>query len=147
MAGSVNPIIAGISCRCPNCGQGALFGGFLTLNARCSVCDFDLKRADSGDGPAVFVVLICGAIACFGLLFTEIAYHLPVWLELTIWLPIAAALCIGALRPFKSVLVALQFHNHASEGRLKAPQVSPPGADASGRDLRGGEVGDDRQEP
>ncbi len=137
MTGGVNPIIAGISCRCPNCGQGALFGGFLTLNARCPVCDFDLAKADSGDGPAVFVVLICGAIACFGLLFTEISFHLPVWIELCIWLPIAAGLCVGALRPFKSVLVALQFHNKASEGRLQSLREASPVDQEGGNDAQG----------
>ena len=136
-AGSVNPIIAGIGCRCPNCGQGALFGGFLTLNTHCPVCDVDLAKADSGDGPAVFVVLICGAIACFGLLFTEISFHLPVWIELSIWLPIAAALCIGALRPFKSVLVALQFHHRAAEGRLATRRDTLPVEPEAGSDAQG----------
>ena len=116
MAG-VNPILAGLSCRCPNCGKGALFGGFLKLNARCPDCDFDLKSADSGDGPAVFVILICGGLACFGLLMTEITWQPPIWLELAIWLPAAVILCLGALRPFKGVLVAMQFHNKASESR------------------------------
>jgi len=118
MAG-LHPILAGLACRCPNCGKGALFRSYLKLNARCSVCDFDLAKADSGDGPAVFVILICGALACFGLLFTEITFHPPVWVELVIWFPAAAILCLLALPPFKSVLVAAQFLNHASEVRNK----------------------------
>ena len=111
----VNPFLAGLAGHCPNCGKGALFRGFLKLNARCAACDFDLARADSGDGPAVFVVLICGGIACFGLLFTEITYQPPIWMELAFWLPAAVVLCVGALRPFKGVMVALQFHHKASE--------------------------------
>jgi uncharacterized protein (DUF983 family) len=115
----VNPILAGLTCRCPNCGKGALFSGYLKLNDRCPSCDFDLKAADPGDGPAVFVILICGAIACFGLLFTEIAFHPPVWVHLVTWFPGAALLCLAALPVFKAVLIALQFHNKASLGRLE----------------------------
>ena len=63
MAG-VNPIVAGLACRCPNCGEGPLFDGFLTVSKRCEACGFDLSAADSGDGPAVFIILIVGAIVC-----------------------------------------------------------------------------------
>jgi uncharacterized protein (DUF983 family) len=122
----VNPFLAGLNCRCPNCGRGPLFSGYLRIRGACSDCGFDLARADSGDGPAVFVVLICGAISCFGLLFTEVRFHWPVWLELTLWIPAAVILCLAALRPFKGVLVAMQFHNRASEagaGSIEAPEA------------------------
>lgn len=114
---SVNPIVAGIRCRCPSCGQGALFRGFLKVYERCSACGADLSRAEAGDGPVVFVLLIVGAIGCFGLIFTEFTFHPPVWLELLIWLPLTAVLALAALRPLKATLVALQVHNRASEAR------------------------------
>ena len=114
MAG-VNPVLAGLACRCPNCGEGPLFQGFLRIADRCEACGFDLKKADTGDGPAVFVILIGGFLACFGLLFTYVAYRPPIWLELVIWIPAAAVICLVLLRPFKGVMVALQFHNRASE--------------------------------
>ena len=57
MAG-VNPVLAGVTCRCPNCGEGPLFQGFLTVAPQCEACGFDLRKADSGDGPAVFIILI-----------------------------------------------------------------------------------------
>ena len=122
----VNPFLAGLSCRCPNCGRGPRFSGYLRVRGTCTECGFDLARADSGDGPAVFVVLICGAISCFGLLFTEVSLHLPVWLELAIWIPAAVILCLAALRPFKGVLVAMQFHNKASEAGAASLQTPEP---------------------
>lgn len=114
----VNPILTGLACRCPVCGRGALFRAYLKLHETCPECGADLRAADSGDGPAVFVILICGAIACFGLLFTEVSFHPPIWLELAIWLPLAVVLCLAALPVFKAVLVTLQFHHKAEEGRL-----------------------------
>ena len=114
MAGP-NPVLAGLACRCPRCGRGPLFEGFLKVRPRCQACGFDLARADSGDGPAVFVILIGGAIAVFAALFAEIAWRPPIWLHLVLWLPLAALICLVLLRPFKGVLVALQFHNKASQ--------------------------------
>jgi len=114
MAG-VNPVLAGLACRCPNCGEGSLFDGFLAVSASCDACGFDLRKADSGDGPAVFIILIVGFLVGFAALITEIAFHPPVWLHLILWLPLTAILCLGLLRPFKGVMIAMQFHHHASE--------------------------------
>jgi len=109
------PFIAGALGRCPNCGEGPLFSGFLKVSPRCTTCGFDLAKSDSGDGPAVFVIFIAGFIAAFGILFTEIAIRPPIWVEGVIWLPIAVLLCVGLLRPFKGLMIAAQFANKASE--------------------------------
>jgi len=113
----VNPVLAGLKGRCPNCNEGPLFSGFVKVSPRCEACGQDLSKADSGDGPVVFILLIVGAIGCFGLLFTEVALRPPVWLEIVIWLPLMGALTLAALRPFKGVMIALQFRNHAAEAR------------------------------
>jgi uncharacterized protein (DUF983 family) len=110
-----NPFLAGATGHCPNCGEGALFDGFLKVSPRCEACGFDLSKADSGDGPAVFVILIAGFIAAFGVLFTEVLVRPPIWVELIIWLPIAAVLCLALLRPLKGLMIAAQFRNKASQ--------------------------------
>lgn len=113
----LNPFISGLRCRCPQCGVGAVFSGFITIRPTCPECGFDLARADPGDGPVVFILLIVGAIGCFGLLFTELTLHPPAWLELAFWLPVTAVLSLAALRPFKAILIALQFTNAASQAQ------------------------------
>ncbi len=50
------PMETGIRGRCPRCGQGHMFNGFLTLKPRCEVCDLDYGFADPADGPAFFVI-------------------------------------------------------------------------------------------
>jgi uncharacterized protein (DUF983 family) len=117
----VNPFLAGLACRCPECGRGPMFAGFLELADVCPACGFDLRRADSGDGPAVFIILIVGFVACFGALFTDLALRPPIGLTLSIWMPLAALLALGLLRPFKGVMIALQFHNRAAEARHGQP--------------------------
>lgn len=84
---------------------------------RCAVCGLDLKAADSGDGPAVFVMLIGGFMVAIPALLVEIAYGPPIAVQLAIWLPTALILTVGLLRPFKGVMLALQFHNRAAEVR------------------------------
>jgi len=49
---AVSPYVAGLTCRCPRCGRGKLFDGLLTVAPVCSACGLDLKKEDSGDGPA-----------------------------------------------------------------------------------------------
>lgn len=110
-----HPLVAGLGGRCPNCGQGPLFAGFLKVAPACEACGFDLAKADSGDGPAVFVILIAGFLVAFAALFTEIAYRPPIWLHLVLWLPLTVVVCLGLLRPLKGVLIAAQFMNRASE--------------------------------
>jgi len=38
--------------RCPNCGRGALFRGYLGVNPRCAACGEDLSAERADDAPA-----------------------------------------------------------------------------------------------
>ena len=116
MAG-VNPIVAGLACRCPNCGRMPLFAGFLKLARGCPACGQDFSRFQSGDGPAVFIILIVGFVCCFGALFTDLSMHPPIWATLLVWMPVAGIASVALIRPLKGLMVSLQFHNKASEAR------------------------------
>ena len=105
------PWRAGLLCRCPECGRGPLFEGFLSVREHCLVCGFPLAREDSGDGPAAFIILIVGAIVVGLVLVVEVRYAPPVWLHVVIWLPLTVLLCLALMRPGKSLLIALQ-HRH-----------------------------------
>jgi len=113
-----NPFSAGMRGRCPRCGEGRLFSGFLTLQPRCAACGLDFSFADAGDGPAQFVILIVGFIVAGGALVVEVAYSPPLWLHFVLWGPLVLILCLGMLRPLKGVLVALQYHHKAEVGRI-----------------------------
>jgi uncharacterized protein (DUF983 family) len=115
----VSPFAAGLAGRCPRCGKGPLFVGFIALAPRCSACALDYAFADSGDGPAVFIALIGGFIVLGAALWTEIVYEPPIWVHMLLFLPLTIIVCLGLLRPFKGVLIALQYRNKAAEGRLE----------------------------
>jgi uncharacterized protein (DUF983 family) len=111
-------IFAGLSCGCPRCGRGKLFGGFLTLQPHCDACGLDYGFADSGDGPAVFIMFLAGFIVVFAALITEIIYKPPYWVHAALWLPLILILTLGPLRPMKGLMIALQYHHKAAEGRF-----------------------------
>lgn len=114
----VDPARAGLLGRCPRCGEGKLFAGFLTVAPRCSNCDLDFAFIDSGDGPAVFVILIIGFVVCGLALWVEVSFNPPLWVHLVIWLPLILALALPLLRALKGLMIGLQYKHRAAEGRL-----------------------------
>lgn len=112
----IDPIRAGLLCRCPNCGRGRLFSGFLKVVQRCEACGYDFTRLNTGDGAAVFVMQIAGAPVVFGALFVQVVYDPPIWAMLLTALPLVAGLSLGLMRPAKGVMIALQMRNRAGEG-------------------------------
>jgi uncharacterized protein (DUF983 family) len=113
------PIARGLRGRCPACGKGRLFQGFLGLRPACENCGLDFNFADAGDGPAVFVILIGGAIVVFAALMTEIVYQPPYWVHAALWVPLVLIVTLAPLRLIKGLLIALQYHHKAAEGRLE----------------------------
>jgi uncharacterized protein (DUF983 family) len=108
----------GLACKCPRCGRGKLYAGFLDLRPNCEVCGLDYTFIDSGDGPAVFIIMIAGAIVVGCALIVEVKYQPPFWLHALLWLPLILATTLLPLRSMKALLIALQFHHKAAEGRL-----------------------------
>ncbi|KAB2850712.1 MAG: DUF983 domain-containing protein [Hyphomicrobiaceae bacterium] len=116
-----DPWRAGLRCRCPRCGGGKLYAGFLNLAESCDKCGLKYEFADAGDGPAIFVMLIVGFIVCGAALWLEVKQQPPMWVHAALWAPLTAILVFGLLRPLKALLIALQFANAARLGRLDKP--------------------------
>jgi uncharacterized protein (DUF983 family) len=112
------PIARGLRGRCPRCGEGRMFSGFLNLRPVCEKCGLDFSFADAGDGPAIFVILGAGFVVVFAALITEIVYKPPYWLHAVIWLPLVLIVTLLPLRMIKGLLIALQYHHKAAEGRF-----------------------------
>lgn len=116
--------LRGIACKCPRCGKGRIYSGFLKLRPACESCGLDFAFMDSGDGPAIFMIMIAGAIVVTAALIVEIKYQPPFWLHAVLWLPLILATTLLPLRAMKSLLIALQYHHKAAPGRLidRAPK-------------------------
>ena len=103
---------------CPRCGKGHLFNGYLSIAPRCTACGLDYAMFDAGDGPAVFVILIVGAIVCASALYVEFTFQPPYWVHAVLWIPATAILSLALLRFAKALLLVLQYKNKAGEGKL-----------------------------
>jgi uncharacterized protein (DUF983 family) len=112
------PILRGLAGRCPRCGKGRLFEGFLTLKPCCESCGLDYSFADSADGPAFFVMFFSGFVVAGSALVVEALYAPPFWLHAVLWIPLILITTLLPLRPVKGLLIALQYHHRAAEGRL-----------------------------
>ncbi|MBK8840231.1 MAG: DUF983 domain-containing protein [Hyphomonadaceae bacterium] len=116
---TVSALSAGLKCRCPNCGEGRVFRGFLTFKDQCDACGADLTVADTGDGASFFVMFAALILIVPSAMFFEFAFHPPAWLHVLIWPPLTFAFCMSFLRPVKALLFALQWKHKAGEGRVE----------------------------
>jgi len=112
------PVLNGARARCPRCGRGRLFDRFLRVRTACASCGLGFGFADAGDGPAVFVSFLAGFIVCGGAVWLELTHAPPYWVHAAIWAPLAIAAPLALLRPFKGLLIGIQYRNGAREGQL-----------------------------
>lgn len=110
------PIITGLKCRCPRCGEGPLFRGFLKTWSRCESFGLDLSFAEGSEGPAVFIIFIVGFVIVGAAALTEIAFHPHPLVHLALWIPATIILSLALLRPLKAVMIAFHYRHLVHEG-------------------------------
>lgn len=110
----------GLRGRCPRCGRGRLFDGYLAVRPACESCGLDFGFADAGDGPAFFVMTFVGIVVVALAVFVEFTYEPPLWVHAALWLPTTFLLSFLLMRPAKGLLISLQFQHKAAEGRLRS---------------------------
>ncbi|MBD8905480.1 DUF983 domain-containing protein [Methylorubrum zatmanii] len=113
------PIPTGLRGRCPACGEGHLFRGFLAFKPACEACGQDFTVFDSADGPAFFVMSTVGFVVVGVALWMEITYEPPVWVHALVAGSLAIGLSLLMVRPLKGMLAAIQFANKAEQGRFR----------------------------
>ena len=108
----------GLAGRCPNCGKGRLFAGYLTVVETCAVCGDPLGRYRAADGPAFFTMSIIGLLLIPVLGFGFVAFRSdPLTLALVV------TVSIGAL-----TLIVLRLVKGAFIGHLWAERAIDRGA-------------------
>ena len=119
----LSPLKSGLAGKCPRCGRGKLFEGFLAVRRRCDQCGLDFSFADSADAPAFFVMFISGFIVAGSALVVEVLYAPPYWVHALLWGPLILLTTLAPLRPMKGLLIALQYHHKAAEGQLSRDEL------------------------
>jgi len=131
-------LYAGLHCRCPRCGEGKLFRGFLKLNETCPNCDQSLAFADPADGPAFFVMTGIGVLVIAVWTWWTLSFAPPIWLQFATVFPALILGCLGCLRPVKAWLVAEQFIHKAEEAKIASPGAHGEGGFCIDRRLESG---------
>jgi len=116
MSEPLSLLATALKCRCPRCGRGKLYAGLLQVAKECPHCGLDLAAQDAGDGPAVFVVFILGAIVVGLALLVEVTFEPPLWVHIVLWTPVILGGAIALLRPLKAALIALEYRHRALGG-------------------------------
>jgi uncharacterized protein (DUF983 family) len=113
--------------RCPRCGEGKLFRAFLKVDNTCSVCGLDYTPHRADDLPAYLVIVIVGHIMIPLILWIETDYSPPVWLQLSIYLPLTLIASLALLQPVKGAVVGFQWalRMHGFDENAPADENSP----------------------
>ncbi|MBP0446012.1 DUF983 domain-containing protein [Roseomonas sp. SSH11] len=118
----------GVANRCPVCGQGRVFSGFLTVAPECEVCHAPLGLLRADDAPPYIVIFIAGHILLPPIFWIERAYEPPMWLHMVVWLPLFAVVCTLLLRPVKGGVVGWMMRlGFADRDHPNHGQMPPPG--------------------
>lgn len=115
---SPSPTQVGFRGCCPRCGEGKLYKSILKPADKCMSCDLDLGFIDSGDGPAVFVILIIGFLVTALAMSVQSAFSPPIWVHMVLWIPLITILSIWGLQFSKGIMIALQYQTKAEQGEL-----------------------------
>ena len=114
--------------RCPNCGEGALFRGYLQVVDRCGSCGEDLHHQRADDAPAYLTILVVGHVMLPMVLGVEEFFAPPIWVHLVLWGTLLPLACLALLRPIKGAVVGMQWANfmHGFGGHEDVPDPIPP---------------------
>ncbi|MBI0538087.1 DUF983 domain-containing protein [Roseomonas sp. KE2513] len=118
----------GLVGRCPVCGQGRIFQGYLTVVPECAVCHAPLGVLRADDAPPYIVIFLAGHILLPPIFWIERAYEPPMWLHMVVWLPLFAIICTLLLRPVKGAVVAWMLRLGFADGEPPRDGPNPPGA-------------------
>ena len=111
--GQNSPVLNALRGKCPRCGNGRLFNGYLKIADSCDACGLDFAGHDSADGPAVMIMLLLGFVVAGLVLAVELKFQPPIWVHAVIWPPVVILGALGLLRPFKSIFIGLQYKYRA----------------------------------
>jgi uncharacterized protein (DUF983 family) len=109
--------------KCPNCGEGKLFRGYLRVEPACATCGHDNGRYPADDAPPYFTILVVGHLVIAPMLFFPFIWQWDPFLVVGLTLPPLAALTLGLLPLIKGAAVGLMYS--VGLGRRDAEPADP----------------------
>lgn len=110
-----SPYVSGLVGRCPRCGEGRLFDGFLKQVDHCEHCGEALGRYNVGLLLPFVVVTIVGHIIVFVMLDMELNSRGSPGMYLAVLVPLAVIIPLAIIRPAKGLLIAWLWTRNLSD--------------------------------
>ena len=85
----------GFTRRCPACGEGRLFDGYLKVRPVCDACGADNDRYPADDAPPYFTILPVGRLVVGPMLWLHAITTWPLWQSMSVFPPAVVALYAG----------------------------------------------------
>ena len=117
--------------RCPNCGAGPVFSGYLKVQAVCPACREPLHHQRADDGPAYLTILIVGHLMAPVLHVSFTAFRPDPLILATVLCVTFGALALWLLPRIKGAFVALQWAKRMHGFGGPAARASGPTTNSS----------------
>ncbi|KPF72812.1 hypothetical protein IP69_02865 [Bosea sp. AAP35] len=120
-------ITRGLRGRCPRCGEGRLFKGFLKPVDTCAACGEAMHHQRADDLPPYVVITIVGHVVVGGLLMAEKYADWSMGLHMAIWPALTVILSLLLMQPVKGGVIGLQWamRMHGFGGMPDLPERQP----------------------
>jgi uncharacterized protein (DUF983 family) len=103
-------IVKGWRGKCPACGVGKMFRGYLEVNESCPNCREELHHHRADDAPPYVTILVVGHVLGTAMLLAEEYWpDAPIWAHALVWPTLTLVLSLWLLPLFKGALVAYQW--------------------------------------
>lgn len=102
-------LLRGFRRRCPSCGIGGIFSGYVSVNQHCANCGLELGAYRSDDAPAYFTIVLVGHFIVPSMLILEQTIHPAMWIHMVTWLPLTLVMTLALLPRVKGALLGAQW--------------------------------------
>ncbi len=102
-------LLRGAQRRCPSCGQGSMFAGYVRQAESCARCGLDIGAYRADDAPPYFTIFAVGHVIIPAMLMLEQRVHPPTWVHMATWLPLTVLLTLGLLPFIKGAVIGAQW--------------------------------------
>lgn len=118
----------GLANKCPRCNQASVYYKYLKIKDSCDHCGQELHHHRADDFPPYIAITIVGHIVLSLATSLQIIYSPPMWVHMSLWLPLILILSLSMLPPIKAALIGLQWAHrmHGFNDEDTSPAWSEP---------------------
>ena len=102
----------GLGKKCPKCGRGRLFDGYVATAENCPSCGLSFAGHQADDAPPYITIMVVGHLAIPLALAMKQLFDPPMWFQFALWGPVILIATFLFLPMAKGALIGLQWANY-----------------------------------